>query len=52
MRFVSDVKIIGGGLPVFPGTVSSFTMVSAPADSASIGALRGVGGKLRVGTSV
>jgi hypothetical protein len=39
---VVDVRIIGGGLPVSPGTASSFEVASVPEESVSMSAaLRG-----------
>jgi hypothetical protein len=33
---VVDVRIIGGGVPVLPGTVSSFEVASVPEESVSM----------------
>jgi hypothetical protein len=42
IRLVVDVRIIGGGLPVLPGTASSFEVASIPEESmAKSVALRG-----------
>jgi hypothetical protein len=49
---VVDVRIIGGGLPVLPGTASSFEVASVPEASVSMSAaLRGAK-KFRVTTAL
>jgi hypothetical protein len=49
---VVDVRIIGGGLPVLPGTASSFEFASVPGTSVPMSAgLRGAK-KFRVTTSL
>jgi hypothetical protein len=51
IRLVVDVRIMGGGLPVLPGTASSFELASVPEASVSMSAdLRGR--KFRVTTSL
>jgi hypothetical protein len=47
MRFILDVRIIGGGLQVLSGTASSSVFSSIPEESVSIVARRGAK-KLRV----
>jgi hypothetical protein len=41
IRLVVDVRIIGGGLPVLPGTASSFEFASVPEASVSMSTVLG-----------
>jgi hypothetical protein len=51
IRLTADVRIIGVGLPVFPGGVSLHDVASLLAESVSISVVRSGAKKLRVTTS-
>jgi hypothetical protein len=52
IRLVVDVRIVGGGLPVLPGTASSFEVTSVPEASVSMSAALRRAKKFQVTTSL